>query len=233
MHTYLYTPWQMPLVSFAETDLQSVRSALFQRGYLRIQNCLDRALAESTYLELLQDRRYIQTADSRAAAYGALECTSSGPSLGVEKCSEFLKSSPFLEWLGQLMGDKLKVTRQPVPFRMKIGDCIVQHDDCSDYPSNRLSAVLHFSKAWKREFGGNLIVGQAERIEAAQASAVNSVRRWVFSRKRSMLVPVFNSLVLIALKPGLAHKVTRVREDVLRLTIVATYGLAHEGTQAA
>ncbi len=228
MRTSCDTPAQTPFLNFTlkdpAADLRQARATLAQHGYLRIDSCLDDALAECTYSELLKDPRYVQTEDSKAGEYGVLECTEDQPSPGVEECSNFLRGPSLLEWLGRLVGKKLKITRQPSPFRMKQGDCIVAHDDCTDYPSNRLSAVLHFSKAWRRQFGGNLIVGHVKRIETSPPSA-NGGRRWVFSSNRSVVVPVFNSLVLIALKPGLAHKVTRVRGDNPRLTIVATYGL--------
>jgi hypothetical protein len=64
---------------------------------------------------------------------------------------------------------------------MKLGDCIVAHDDCSDYPSNRFSAVLHFSKAWKKEFGGNTIIGEVKRIEMSESLQDASAGQWIFS----------------------------------------------------
>ena len=217
-------PALAPYVSGHFTDsadnLSGSRTLLADRGYLRIDKCFDESLAECTYSELKEDTRYSRIEDNPADDYGVLHCNEKYLSPGVEKCCDFLKSPLFLAWLARLMGDEVRVTRQPSPFKMEFGDCIVAHDDCSDYPSNRASAVLHFSKAWKRQFGGNTVVGEVERIEIVQ-----NKRRWLFSSKRSVIVPAFNSLMLIALRPGLAHKVTHVRVNQPRLTIVATYGL--------
>jgi hypothetical protein len=227
MQTPSHLPALVPSQEFYRDSLSyllETRSFLAAHGYLRINNCFDAALAESAHAELKEDGRYTRMEKETATDYGVLRYEGR-PSPCVEQCCNFLKGPLFLNWLSQLLGSRLCVTRRPSPFRMKLGDCIVAHDDCSDYTSNRFSAVLHFSKAWKREFGGNIIIGEVKRIEMSESPQDASGRRWIFSEKRSVVVPAFNSLVLIALKPGLAHKVTRVRVDDVRLTIVATYGL--------
>jgi len=227
MQTLGHPPALVPSPQFSRENLNylsEARSSLVAHGYLRVDNCFGAALAEGTHDELKEDARYTRMKEGAATGYGVLQYEGR-PSPCVEQCCDFLKGPLFMDWLAQLLGSKVCVTRQPRPFRMKLGDCIVAHDDCSDYPSNRFSAVLHFSKAWKREFGGNTIIGEVKRIEMSKSPQDTGGRRWIFAEKRSVVVPVFNSLVLIALKPGLAHKVTRVRVDDVRLTIVATYGL--------
>lgn len=199
------------------------RTILATYGYLRINKCLNNTLAECTHSELKEDTRYKRMEGEQGRDYGVLRCEGE-LSPCVKECCDFLKGPLFLEWLAGLLGSKVYVTRRPTPFKMKLGDCIVAHDDCSDYPSNRFSAVLQFSKAWKKEFGGNTVIGEVKRTEAVQ-SPRGGGRRWIFSAKRSVVVPLFNSLVLIALRPGMAHSVTRIRANNVRLTIVATYGL--------
>ena len=205
-------------------DVAHARSFLSERGYLRVDQCFDDAVAEGTRVELKQDARYARMERDLAGDYGVLHCEGElSPCVG--QCCHFLKGPVFLDWLTGLLGSKVCITRHPSPFRMKLGDRIVAHDDCSDYPLNRFSVVLHFSKSWKKQFGGNTVIGEVKRIETIRSEKGESRRHWIFTAKRSVLVPVFNSLVLIALRPGMAHKVTEVRAKADRLTIVATYGL--------
>ena len=144
----------------------------------------------------------------------------------VRDCCALLGSTEFVRWLGSLAAAPLRPTKQPTLFRMQRGDAIDVHDDVSDQAANRLSAVLHLSNNWRREFGGNTVVGSVTRIENCKSPDGYPMRRWVFSKQRSVLSPIFNSMMILALKPGMAHGVTPIRGDVFRLTLVATY--AHD-----
>jgi 2OG-Fe(II) oxygenase superfamily len=211
-------------LSDSDADLARTRVALTTWGYVRVDGCFDETLAERTLSELKEDPRYFRIGDELAKDYGQLQYWQEKLSPGVARCCAFLKSPSFLGWLTRLEGHKVQVTRQPSPFKMDLGDRIVPHDDCSDYPSNRFSVVLHFSKGWNRRFGGNTLIGKVKRIET-MTSERGGKRRWIFSSQRSVVVPLFNSLVLIALRPSMAHAVTRVRVNHPRLTIIATYGV--------
>jgi hypothetical protein len=221
----LLTVSALPFAASVRMQWQrKARTNLTERGYLHIHNCFEKAFAEAAYTELKNDIRYSSHLDGKSEDFGFLRYWERDLSDSVEKCCGFLMNDTFLNLLASLTGARVTVTRKPTPFIMRLGDSIVAHDDCSDYPSNCLSAVLHFSKDWKRAFGGNTIVGAVKSVETERALDGSDHRRWVFSNRRSILTPVFNSLVLISLRPGMAHKVTRIRVDCLRLTIASTYG---------
>jgi hypothetical protein len=135
----------------------------------------------------------------------------------------------FRSWLAQLVGHPLQTVKPPTLFRMERGDRIVRHDDVLDSPLNRVSVVLHLSKNWRREFGGNTVLGEVKRVENERFGKSEYFQhRWVFSAKRSVLMPAFNSLFVIQLKPGMAHGVTALRATACRVSIVSLYGLEAE-----
>jgi hypothetical protein len=109
---------------------------------------------------------------------------------------------------------------------MERGDRVIMHDDVLNSPLNRVSVVLHLSKNWKRGFGGNTVVGSVKRVENLHFGASEyREHRWVLSNKRSVLTPAFNSLLLIALRPGMAHGVTTLRSNACRVSITCVYAL--------
>jgi Rps23 Pro-64 3,4-dihydroxylase Tpa1-like proline 4-hydroxylase len=220
-------------------DELSSSPSLKQQAYIRINDFLDTEVAEHAYTELIEDPRYIRvgeaakTVDSPSYQLGILKSVNQSLSPNVQRCCDLLTGNAFRGWLSLLIGSPLRVVKPPSLFRMERGDRIERHDDISDQPLNRFSVVLHLSKNWKRNFGGNTVLGWVKRVEYARVSENGYLdRRWVFSRQRSVLTPTFNSLTVIALRPGMAHDVTDIRVKAYRVSIVGLYALKAENGDA-
>lgn len=207
---------------------------LTQKGYVRVLDFLDVEVAEAAYIELMEDQHYARTDRSTrgntSTGYrlGILKSTFQKLSPNVQMCCDLLTSANFLSWLSRLSGQPLQVSKPPTLFRMERGDRIERHDDVSDHPLNRLSAVLHLSKNWKSSFGGNTVLGVVKRIDSVRLGEYRG-QSWVLSGKHSTLTPVFNSLNVIALKPGMAHGVTSIKVEACRVSIVCLYAAITEG----
>jgi hypothetical protein len=213
-------------------DEIAVSNLLEQKGYVRVLNFLDAAVAEGAYRELTEDQRYVRTDRSTAAdkptgyRLGILKSVLQTLSPNVQGCCDLLTGADFLHWLSRLNGHPVQVSKPPTLFRMERGDRIERHDDVSDRPLNCISATLHLSKYWKREFGGNTVLGEVKRIDSVHLGEYLG-QRWVFSVKRSVLPPIFNSLNIIALKQGMAHGVTGIKAGAYRVSIVCLYAAEH------
>jgi len=222
-----------PDLPFSQFDIsENANVILQQHGYLRFREYLNPLLACAVRREMLDQSRY-QRADRQdngpvGFRIGVIKPTSISLSPAVESCCVFLRSRAFIRSLETLVSMPLRAAKEPALFRMQRSDSIEVHDDICDDPLNRLSAVLHLSKDWKREFGGNLVIGRVQRIEIKESSNGYSMRRWYFSNERSVLTPIFNSLMLILLRPGMAHGVTPIVVNCERLTIAATYRIARD-----
>jgi hypothetical protein len=218
---------------------RSVAHVLSRKSYLRVLNFLNTDVAASAYSELVEDRRYMRTdrmAKPTGIGLGILKSTDESLSPVVQKCYDLLTGADFRSWLAELIGQQLQTVKPPTLFRMELGDRIIRHDDVLHSPLNRVSVVLNLSKTWRREFGGNTVLGYVKRVEdVLSAQGEYQEHRWVFSPRRSVLVPAFNSLLVIALKQGMAHGVTTVRTNkAYRVSIVCLYGLKEdEGETAA
>jgi hypothetical protein len=203
--------------------------------YVRVLDFLRAEIAERAYAELMEDPRYLRTdkmAKPTGIGLGILKSIDQGLSPHVQKCCDLLTSIPFRSWLAELVGYPLQTVKPPTLFRMERGDRIIRHDDVLDAPLNRVSVVLHLSKNWRREFGGNTVLGKVKRVENVRFGKSEYFQhRWVFSPKRSVLIPTFNSLLVIALKPGMAHGVTTLRARACRVSIVCLYGLEAENAE--
>lgn len=202
---------------------------LSQRPYGRVFDFLNAEIAEGAYQELMKDPRYQRTdkmAEPTGVGLGYLMSIDRSLSPKVQKCCEVLTSMDFLSWLTRLIEGPLQIARPPTLVRMERGDRVTVHDDILNYPLNRVSVVLHLSKNWKRGFGGNTVVGPVKRVENLRfGTSEHLEHRWVLSNKRSVLTPAFNSLLLIALRPGMAHGVTTLRSDACRVSITSVYAL--------
>lgn len=200
------------------------------KAYIRVLDFLDAEVAERAYFELIEDPRYVRVdADAekgRSARYrlGILKNIDRSLSPNVQMCFQLLTGIDFQIWLSQLIGYPLETVQPLRLFRLERGDRIVTHDDILDHPLNRISAVLHLSKNWKREFGGNIIFGEVERVENVRLGG-NLGHRWVLSQSRTVLTPIFNSLIVNALRPGTAHAVSTVYAKAGRVSIAALYAL--------
>lgn len=205
---------------------------LEQKGYVRVLNFLDAEVAEGVYRELMEDQRYVRTDRSIGAdkptgyRLGILKSVLQTLSPNVQRCCDLLTSADFRLWLSRLNGHPVQVSKPPTLFRMERGDRIERHDDVSDSPLNCISATLHLSKNWKREFGGNTVLGEVNRIDRVRLGEYQG-QHWVLSAKRSVLPPVFNSLNVITLKPGMAHGVTGIKARAYRVSIVCLYAAEH------
>lgn len=209
-------------------DEIAASNLLEQKGYIRVLNFLDAEVAEGAYSELTQDQRYVRTDRSAGVdeptgyRLGILKSVFHNLSPNVQRCCDLLTGADFRHWLSRLSGCPVQVSKPPTLFRMERGDRIERHDDVSDSPLNRVSATLHLSKNWKRGFGGNTVLGEVKRIDSVRLGEYLG-QRWVLSTKRSVLPPVFNSLTVIALKPGMAHGVTSIKAGAPRVSIVCLY----------
>lgn len=203
-------------------------NTLNRSAYFRIPNFIPTEIAEGAYAELLNDSRYVRTdhmPNPTGIGLGILKTHDQCLSTNVQKCCDLLTGNEFRSCLGACSGQTLQVVKPPTLFRMELGDRIVRHDDVLASPLNRISVVLHLSKNWKRQFGGNTVLGYVQRSEEVHsANSAYPQHRWVFSAKRSVLVPAFNSLMVIALRKGMAHAVTPVRAHAYRVSIVCLYG---------
>lgn len=213
-------------LSRLETD--SARNSLKRSAYFRISNFLDTDIADGAYAELINDSLYVRMDrlhKPTGAGFGVVKSIDECLSTNVQKCCDLLTSNEFRSCLGVCIGQKLQVVRGPTLYRMEPGDRIITHDDVLASPLNRISVVLHLSRNWKREFGGNTVLGNVQRIEELRSATSEYVQhRWVFSTNRSVLSPAFNSLLMIALRKGMAHGVTAVRAHAYRVSITCLYG---------
>lgn len=202
---------------------------LSSRPYGRVFDFLNAEIAEGAYHELMEDSRYQRTdkmAEPTGVGLGYLRSIDQSLSPKVQRCCEVLTNMGFRSWLTRLIGSPLQIARPPTLVRMERGDRVIMHDDVLNSPLNRVSVVLHLSKNWKRGFGGNTVVGPVERVEnLGFGTGEHLEHRWVLSNKRSVLTPTFNSLLLIALRPGMAHGVTTLRSDACRVSITCVYAL--------
>lgn len=212
--------------------------------YARFGNFLKPEVAEAVHNELARGLRYERVdiggitqlwrgqRELGDAYFGELLTrTSWRRSAAVQACYD-LFSHPWLESvLSRLMGTPISFMRPATPYRMGDGDRICLHDDLSD-PAHRVAVVLNLSKDWRRDFGGNTIVGQVSRIEdlPTPAEVPFQLRRWYLTRFRSVLTPRFNSLLVIAIEKGMAHGVTPVKVARPRLSLVSIFG--HAGATA-
>lgn len=211
----------VPKINMAETlseRLYSLPQEMVFRDklHLRIENFLCEDLAEAARVELLSKENY-----SPVPGLGFLKpLHQHQTAVSLLKCCDILKCAKFLGWLSAIDEQPLRLVEQPAFFRMEHGNRIKVHDDVSFSPKSRLSVVIHLSRNWQRGDGGNTVIGPAKIIRPRSPGADVE---WVFSGKRSILSPVFNSIVILRLGLGLAHCVTPIRGERTRLSIVARY----------
>lgn len=143
----------------------------------------------------------------------------------VQACYDLFAHSWFEDLLSRLMGCPIVFLRPATPYRLEYDDRICLHDDLSD-PCHHVSVVLGFTKDWRREYGGNTVIGEVTRIEdlPTPPEIPFQLRRWYLGRSRAVLMPEFNALTVMRLAPGLAHGVTPVRAHRVRLSLVSIYG---------
>ena len=224
---------QEPCGDLIRLEKYSACNSLSRCAYFRVPNFLETDIAEGAYGELINDARYVRTdrmPNPTGIGLGILKPVDQCLSPNVQKCCDLLTSNEFRSCLAASIGQKLQVAKPPTLFRMEKGDRIVRHDDVLASPSNCISVVLHLSKNWKRQYGGNTVLGYVQRVEEVRpALREYSQHRWVFSTRRSVLSPAFNSLLIIALRKGMAHGVTTVRAHAYRVSIVCLYGREANG----
>ena len=227
--TNLQANVQDSYADLSRLETSSARNSLRRNAYFRIPNFLDTDIAEGAYAELIDDSLYVRTdrlAKRTGGGFGVLKSIDERLSTNVQKCCDLLTSNEFRSSVASYVGQKLQVVRGPTLYRMEPGDRLVTHDDVLASPLNRISVVLHLSKNWKREFGGNTVLGYVQRIEEVRsATSEYAQHRWVLSTKRRVLSPAFNTLLIIALRKGMAHGVTGVRVHKYRVSITCLYGL--------
>jgi len=145
----------------------------------------------------------------------------------VERCFELYSSSWMTSLLGQLLGFSVSFLRPPTPTKLELGDKIAPHDDMQE-PLHCAAVVLNLSKGWKPDFGGATIVGEVDRIVRVPTPLDHAyqVHNWLLTEKQERLPVRFNSLLVLRLKPGVAHGVAEVTADRARLTMVSNFGRA-------
>jgi hypothetical protein len=207
----------------AEFNVQGVcslpkRQAFGTELFVQIPDFLEPDLAEEAYRELRLEAPFTKT-----PGLGFLELNpNSKLPRHLQICSDILTGPDFLEWLSDWAGEEVRPQKSPAFFRMEDGDRIDVHDDISHAPLSRLSGVLHLSKDWKREYGGNTVVGATKKKHTVDTE-YGPMTEWIFGSKRSVLVPKFNCMTVLRLRSGLAHGVTQVVGPRPRLSIVEHY----------
>lgn len=211
---------------------------LGDRRFARFHNFLLPEVAEVIYRELRDGLLYERvdiagmTLQWRAqrelgdAYFGSLQMREGWQtSEVVQECYDLFAHPWFENLLSRLMGCPIIFLRPATPYRMEQGDRICFHDDLSD-PSHRLSVILGFTKHWRREYGGNTVIGEVTHIEDVPTppDIPFPLRRWHVNRARSVITPTFNSLTIIPISPNLAHAVTPIRVQKTRFTVVSIYG---------
>jgi hypothetical protein len=196
--------------------------------YLRIDSFLTRDTVEAVYEELSADDKFERIDDARNGApslrnFGALQvregCHASEP---VRSCFGLFTHPWFEDLISRLVGERVCCLRPPRAYRLSRGDRLEVHDDLFDH-RHRASVVLSFAKGWRRSYGGNTLIGQAAKVEEPMVSSPRSCR-WVLGASNAVLTPRFNSLIIIPLRPDLAHAVTTVKADLPRISIASIYG---------
>jgi hypothetical protein len=142
---------------------------------------LNAEVAEGAYAELMEDPRYVRTdkmAQPTGIGLGILKSIDQRLTPNVQNCCDVLTSIAFRSGLTQLVGDPLLIVKPPTLFRMERGDRIVRHDDVLDSPLNRVSVVLHLSKNWRREFGGNTVLGKLHDASLQSETGDDGFNTW-------------------------------------------------------
>jgi hypothetical protein len=198
------------------------------RRYLRIDGFLTSNIAEAVYEELSADDNFERINAARSGSpslrsFGALQmregcCASES----VQSCFGLFTHPWFENLVSQLIGEQVHCRRPPRAYRLSRGDRLEVHDDLFDR-RHRASVVLSFAKGWRRSYGGNTLVGRVARVEESQGSSATSCR-WVLGTSNTLLTPRFNSLIIIPLRPDLAHAVTSVKANLQRISIASIYG---------
>jgi hypothetical protein len=213
---------------------------LGQRRYLRFPNFLRLEVAEALYQELCYGLKYERVNIANVtrqwrgerelgdAYFGNLQ-TREGwhtPEL-VNACYELFAHPWFVDLLSRIAGSSITFLRPATPYCLKNGDRICLHDDLSD-SRHRISVVLSLTKNWRREYGGNTVIGQVLRTEELPTPPhiPFQLRRWFVGRSKSILTPRFNSLLVIRLGADVAHGVTQLQVSRPRLSLVNIYGAA-------
>ena len=194
------------------------RRVLGTELFIQIPGFLECELAEQAHKELLLESPF-----TKVAGLGFLKVN---PHMAIPRhvkiCCDILTSLELAGWLSGLTGEEVRPVRLPGLFRMEGGDRILVHDDVSHSPLSRFSVVLHLSKNWKRQYGGNTVVGVARKTTTFMTEH-GPMQQWIFGNKRSVLSPKFNSITVLRLRSGLAHGVTPIVGPQPRLSIVEHY----------
>ncbi len=235
----MYSRNQLTVPAIVTSPEQFVHvKPLCEQRYVRFTNFLQSDVAEEVYRELHDGLKYERvdiagiTRQWRGqrelgdAYHGVLQ-THEGwqTSEVVQACYDLFTHPWFEELLSRLIGCPIISLRPATPYRLEYDDRICLHDDLSD-PCHRVSVVLSLTKDWRREYGGNTVIGKVTRIEdlPTPPEIPFQLRRWYLSRSKAVLTPEFNALTVMRLAPGLAHGVTPVRTDQVRLSLVNIYG---------
>jgi hypothetical protein len=206
-------------------------------AFLRIENFLTLDAAEALHNELVNGLCYerVQIGEStrqwRAErepgnGHGGKLLTRPGwhtPEI-VEECYAFFSSSWFEASVSRLLGRDVVCARSATPYRMTNGDAICAHDDMTD-ERHAASIVINLTKDWRREYGGNTVIGPVIRVEALPEDPFfpYPMQRLRLSHRRSVLTPRYNSMTVLRLAHGLAHRVTPVRGDGVRYSLTCMF----------
>jgi len=219
-----------PLIVSAPPRFAAVRP-IGRRQYLRVDGFLTPDAAEAVYEELSADDNFERLNAARSGSpslrsFGALQLREGRRAAEpIQSCFVLFTHPWFEDLISRLVGEQVRCLRPPRAYRLSRGDRLEVHDDLFDH-RHRASVVLSFAKGWRRSYGGNTLVGRVARVEESRgSSAINC--RWVLSRSNTLLTPRFNSLIIIPLRPELAHAVTTVKANLPRISIASIYGRLH------
>jgi hypothetical protein len=135
------------------------------------------------------------------------------------------ESAWFVDWLRRVTGCPAAYLRPPTPYRLDSGDRICLHDDMSD-PEHTISVAYNLTKDWAVGEGGETVVGdvKAKVPLPTPADSPIDLEEWQLSGDPDVLLPLFNSIVLLRLDTRFAHGVQPITGTRSRYSITTIYG---------
>jgi len=129
----------------------------------------------------------------------------------------------FVRQLEAWLGTSLRVLRPMTPYRLDPGDYISPHDDRAA-PEFRLSVSCSLTPAEAGSKGGETVVGLVDKVEEYEhPDFFFPLKRWSLKPSAHVLMPVFNSVLLITLTDSYAHAVREVA-CAPRYSVTTLYG---------
>jgi hypothetical protein len=190
--------------------------------YSLSESFLERELALTARLALLDERWFSPTSDPEFRIGLVRNRTLGELHPAVRSCCNVLAGPKTSSLVTNFVGSPASPVESFKFFRMRRYDYIATHDDVVDHV-NRIAVVLDLTLGWRRCFGGNTVVGVASRTEGNKRTEMCYSPRWVFDSHRSVLLPKFNSLLILPVRRGFAHRITPICSDHPRLMIQLFY----------